>query len=248
MRRMRGRGHSVKLSWVFAAVLMMGSAAPALSDQIVSSQGGSTDASTRGSDQSKGADPAKKSPTPAPTPSPDPTPSPTPSPDPTPSPTPTPSSEPSPSPSETPKPSPDPTPQPSPGLTPTPPSSGQTGVLSPGSTSGSGSDAPLDIGGRESTFVESLRDHPGAGPADEASSFIESVASIIDQLATVDVPAAASERGAVCPGSTCGPTRDVSGSKTLALISLCVILAVAGTFGVRAGRRRSVAAPPRADA
>jgi hypothetical protein len=239
MRRLRGRGHPVKLSWVFAAVLMMGSAAPALSEQIVSSQGGSTDASTRGSDQSKEADPAKKSPTPAPTPSPDPTP--TPSPDPTPSPTP--SSEPSPSPSQTPEPSPDPTPQPSPELTPTPPSSGHTGVLSPGSTSGSGSDAPLDIGVGESTG-ESLQDHPGAGPAGDASSFIESVASIIDQLATVDVPVRASERGSDCPRSSCGSTRDVSGSKTLVLISIFVILAVAGTLGVLVGRRRPVADPP----
>jgi hypothetical protein len=83
---------------------------------------------------------------------------------------------------------------------------------------------------------------------DDTSSFIGSVASIIDQLATIDVPVRASERGSLCPGSSCGSTADANGTKALALVTICVILAIAGTFAVRAARRRPSGDPPGEDA
>jgi hypothetical protein len=242
MRRQRGRGHPVKLAWILAAILLMGSSAPAFSEGILPSRDGTVEAPAGGSDPSDQTDFAKKPPTP--TPSPAPSPSPTPSPDPDPSPSPTPE----PSPDPTPEPTPDPTPQPSPEQTPAPSSSGVTGVLGPGSTSGSGSDASFDAGVGESTIGESLQDHPGSAPVDDGSSFIGSVASIIDQLAAIDVPVTASERGSLCRGSSCGSTADADGRKAVALLTICVILAVAGTSGVRAARRRSVGDPPGEDA
>jgi hypothetical protein len=244
MRRQRGRGHPVKLAWILAAILLMGSSAPAFSEGILSYQDATVEAPAGGSDPSDQTDFAKKPPTPTPTPSPAPSPSPTPSPDPGPSPSPTPE----PSPEPTPKPTPDPTLQPSPEQTPAPSSSGVTGVLGPGSTSGSGSDASFDTGVGESTTGESLQDHPGSAPVDDGSSFIGSVASIIDQLAAIDVPVRASERGSLCRGSSCGSTADADGRKALALLTIGVILVVAGTSRVRAARRRPFGDPPGEDA
>jgi hypothetical protein len=243
MRRQRGHGHPVK--FVLAAVLIMGSSAPAFSEGILSSRDVTVDAFTGGLDRSEQTDFAKKPPTPTPTPTPSPAPSPSPTPTPSPDPEPSPSQTPEPSPDPTPKPSPDPTPQPSPEQTPAP-SSGDTGVLGPWSTSGSGSALGLEVG--DSTIGESLQDHPGAAPVDDTSSFIGSVASIIDQLATIDVPVRASERGSLCPGSSCGSTADANGTKALALVTICVILAIAGTFAVRAARRRPSGDPPGEDA
>jgi hypothetical protein len=100
----------------------------------------------------------------------------------------------------------------------------------------------------ESTIGESAQDHPGSASVDDASSFIGSVASIIDQLAAIDVPVTASERGSLCRGSSCGSTADADGRKAVALLTICVILAVAGTSRVRAARRRSSGDPPGEDA
>jgi hypothetical protein len=100
----------------------------------------------------------------------------------------------------------------------------------------------------ESTIGESLQDHPGSAPVDDGSSFIGSVASIIDQLAAIDVPVRAGERGSLCPESSCGSTADTDGRKALALLTICVILAVVGTSRVRAARRRPSSDPPGEDA
>ena len=234
MQRVKERRNPVRLAWALAVVLMSGSFAPALAQQIIPQEGAldAVDAVTRAVDQV----------TPSPTPSPDPSSSPTPSPDPSPSPTPTPA----PSPHPTPAPSPHPTTKPRPSSAGTPPTSGGTGV-SPGapgagSTPGSGSHIVRrfqEIGVGKSTIAEKPKAHPNPAPVDDGSSFIDSVASILDQLASVDTSVGQVERGSLCPTSACGVTADAPGSRALMLISICVFLAVAGTLAMRAGRRRS---------
>ena len=239
MQRVRERRNPVRLAWALAVVLMMGSFAPALAEQIIP-QDGVVDAVTQAVDQV----------TPSPTPSPDPSSSSTPSPDPSPSPTPTPT----PSPYPTPKPSPHPTPKPRPPSTGTPPTSGGTGVSpgapGPGSTRGSGSHAVgrlQDIGVGKSTIAEKPKDHPNPAPVDHGTSFIDSVASILDQLALVDTSVGQAERGSLCSTSVCGVTANGRGSRALVLVAICVILAVAGTLAMRAGRRRLAADPAMED-
>jgi hypothetical protein len=238
MQRVKERRNPVRLAWALAVVLMSGAFAPALAQQIIPQEGvvDAVDAVTRAVDQV----------TPSPTPSPDPSSSPTPSPEPSPTPTPTPTPTPAPSPHPTPTPSPNPTPKPRPPSTGTPPTSGGTGV-SPGapgagSTPGSGSHAVRrfqEIGVGKSTMAEKPKAHPDPAPVDDGSSFIDSVASILDQLASVDTSVGQAERGSLCPTSACGVTADAPGSRARMLISICVFLAVAGTLATRAGRRRS---------
>jgi hypothetical protein len=74
-----------------------------------------------------------------------------------------------------------------------------------------------------------------------AASWIQSVASILDELAsTGDGPVRAAERASRCPGSECGSTSDAIGSEVLVLVLICVILAVSPErLASRAGRRRS---------
>jgi hypothetical protein len=82
---------------------------------------------------------------------------------------------------------------------------------------------------------------------DEASSFAESVASILDELASIeDAPIRATERSP-CPGSECGSIFDTLGSKAMALVAICIILAVAGISAIRARMRRPDADPRAAD-
>jgi hypothetical protein len=68
------------------------------------------------------------------------------------------------------------------------------------------------------------------------SSLIESVTSILDQLASVDVPVG----GPPCDTSGCGSPLSTTRSKAIALALICIILAVAGATRLRARRRRSL--------
>ncbi len=93
---------------------------------------------------------------------------------------------------------------------------------------------------------ESTQDGSGDVPEDERSvrgsigSWIHSVASVLNELAsTGDARVRAADGTSLCPGSECGPTFDASDSEALTLIQICVILAVAGTLAIFAGRRRS---------
>ncbi|HEV2906913.1 MAG TPA: hypothetical protein VGZ50_06330 [Actinomycetota bacterium] len=66
------------------------------------------------------------------------------------------------------------------------------------------------------------------------------MASILDELAlTGDAPVRAADGTSLCPGSECGSTFNARGSEVLTFLLICVILAVAGTIAILAGRRRS---------
>jgi outer membrane biosynthesis protein TonB len=225
------RGRAGRVAWILAAVLTMGSFAPAIAGQMTPPGMG---ALTPGPDPSDQTD-VETSP-PAPTP--------TPSPEPTPTPTPTPSPEPSPTPTQTPEPSPPPTPEPSPHSTPPgpKPTRAPTSSVDGGSVDPIGSPASFDpppqehhVGLEESSDTESLQQH--AGVAGRTSSFIESVTSILDQLASVDAPVGGPQLP--CHTSVCGSPLDLTRSTALALASICIVLAVAGAFGVWARGRRS---------
>jgi hypothetical protein len=241
MRRWKGRSHPLRLICALAAVLTLGSLAPAAFAEMLPSLDGTVDAVVEASDQTDlPQDPPDPTPTPSPDPTPTPSPGPTPSPDPSPSPSPSPQPTPSPRPDPTPSPRPDPTPSP----TTSPAVTAQRGLYGPGTTSGGGS----HIG-------EGAQRDPGVEPVDEesvpggAGSFIRSVASILYDLAsTGDAPVRAAERTSLCPGSECGSTIGAIGSKAVALVLICVILAVAGALAIRAGLRRSTTDPPAEDA
>lgn len=141
-------------------------------------------------------------------------------------------------PSPTPEPSPEPSPDPSPD--PAPEARGSTG--DPAVTASTGS---FDPGG-ESTIAESTQDGSGDVSEDEKNvrgsigSWIHSVASILNELAsTADVRVRAADGTSLCPGSDCGSTFNRNGFEALTFILICVILAVAGTIAILAGRRRS---------
>jgi hypothetical protein len=109
----------------------------------------------------------------------------------------------------------------------------------------------FDPGG-ESIIGESTQGGSGDVPEDEKNvpgsigSWIQSVASILDELAsTGDARVRAADGTSLCPGSECGSIFDASGSEALTFILVCVILAVAGTLAIRAGRRRSSTEPGR---
>ena len=224
----RGR-RSGRLAWVFAAALTMGSFAPAIAGQIGSPE---TDALTPGSDPSDQTVLETKPPKPTPTPSPDPSPSPTASPDPSPTPT------------QTPEPSPEPTPEPSPGSTPASPepssASVDGGAVGPTQSPWSfhSPQEEHSVGLEDASYTESPQQHAGAA-VESTSSFIESVTSILDQLASVDAPIGGPQLP--CRASVCGSPLSTTRSKALALASICIILAVVGAFGVRGRRRRSFA-------
>jgi len=172
-----------------------------------------------------------KRPTPTPTPSPSPEPSPTPTPPPSPEPSPTPSQTPSPQPTSAPPPDSTPAPDPPPGV-----DTGFIGpVLSPDALA---SPQAEDGVGLEEPGTESVHQHADAAGASE-TSLIESVTSILDQLASVDVPVGGPRFP--CDVSGCGSPLSTTRSKALALASICIILAVVGAFGVRGRRRRSFA-------
>jgi hypothetical protein len=103
----------------------------------------------------------------------------------------------------------------------------------------------------ESVIEESTQDGSGGlvgRVQDSIGSWIRSVASILDELAsTGDAPVRAADGTSLCPGSECGSTFDASGSEVLTFLLICVIVAVAGTLAILAGRRRSMI-PPRPEA
>ena len=208
MNHGRGRGLSSRLAWVLAVALTLASSAPAMAVDT-------------------------KPPSPSPTPSPEPTPTPTP--------TPTPSPEPSPTPTQTP--SPEPTSEPAPTSTPAPPKPAPdpppaigTGIIGPAQSPDALASPQADGVGLEEPGEEGVHQHADAAGASE-SSLIESVTSILDQLASVDVPLGGPRFR--CGASGCGSPLSTTRSKTLALASICIILAIAGASGVRARRRRS---------
>lgn len=107
----------------------------------------------------------------------------------------------------------------------------------------------------ESIIGESAQNDSGVVPVNSESvqggdgSWIQSVASILDELASIgDAPVRAAEGTSLCPGSECGSTFDAIGSEALALVLICVSLAVAGTLAIRARRRRSSTEPAAEDA
>jgi outer membrane biosynthesis protein TonB len=251
MRRWRGRGHSLRLVLALAAVLTLGSTAPAASaEEVRPSLDGTVDALVQASDQTE------PSPTPDPTPSPTPDPTPSPTPDPTPSPTPEPP--PSPTPEPTPDPIPDPAPEAPAPTTEDPAVTTSTGLFGPGEASGSGSDGlPLKL------------QDGGLGGSITGESQNASGAVLVDAETQGDAAAREAENTSPCSGSessSCESTFQaiggpliqsltsflselaVTGSEALTLAQICVILAVSGSLAIRAGRRRSNTDPPDEDA
>jgi hypothetical protein len=75
--------------------------------------------------------------------------------------------------------------------------------------------------------------------AQAARSWIQAVASILDQLAsTGNGPVRATEDPATCLGPECGSSSEARGSKA-ALVLLALIVGVAGSYAIGAQRRRS---------
>lgn len=225
MNDVRRRCRSGTLLWVLAAALTIGSTAPAIAGQL-------------------GSDPVTpmKQPSPTPTPSPDP------------SPTPSISPEPSPTPTQTPEPTPDPSPEPSPDpspagskSTPGPPSGVDTGVVGPIRSPGSPDLLQAEHGAGFAEHADPGRHQRRAdGAVDATGSFIESVTSILDQLASVDAPIVGAQLP--CPATPCSAPLGATRSKATALASVCILLAVVGALGLGARRRRSSDDPPAMDA
>jgi hypothetical protein len=70
-------------------------------------------------------------------------------------------------------------------------------------------------------------------------SWIQSVASILSQLASIeDAPERVAEGTSHCSGSDCGSAFDAIGLKALAIALISVGLAVVGAFAIRTRRRR----------
>ena len=96
----------------------------------------------------------------------------------------------------------------------------------------------------ESTFADGAQNDPASDLADledvVAALWMDSVASILEELASTDgAPVRAAEGASLCPEAQCGSTFDAIGSTALAGILICV-LAVVGTLAIRRnGRRRS---------
>lgn len=174
-----------------------------------------------------------------------PTPSPSPSPEPSPTPTstPTPSPEPSPTPTQTQ--SPRPTSEPPLGSTPAP-------DPPPGVDSGSFGSVPSPEALASPQAEDIVGPEPGTGSARQnpdaagssGTSLIESVTSILDQLASADVPVG----GPPCDASGCRSPLSTDRSKAIALVPICIILAVVGASRFRARRRRSLGGSSAQDA
>lgn len=176
---------------------------------------------------------------------PTPSPSPSPSPEPTPTPTPTPTPSPEPSPTPTPTPSPRPTSEPPPGSTPAPdpPPGADSGFMGPVQSPEALASAQAEESVGREPGTETVDKNADAA-ASSGSSLIESVTSILDQLASVDVPVG----GPPCDASGCDSHLSTTRSKAIALASICIILAVAAASRLRARRRRSLDGPSAQDA
>jgi hypothetical protein len=181
-------------------------------------------------------------------------------PPPTPSPTPEPSPEPSPDPSPEPSPSPDPTSSPpptsSPDPAPTSPSRNPPPPADDPTTSEGGpgqTDTPLSTDGVPlSPFEAALSllggstDQEDAGsPPVGTGSLFETVGSIIDELTSSDDRVIrAAEVPSTCAGVACGSPNDVTRTRTLFIVLICLAVAIAGAFAIRAMSRRSTTALP----
>jgi outer membrane biosynthesis protein TonB len=231
MLRSRGRHHPLRFASVVAVLTLGSFASPASAEPMGSSPDGTVDAVVSVADQTSSGvieKPPKPSPTPSPTP--EPTPTPTPTPEPTPTPTPSPAPTPTPTPTPAPAPSPNPTPG-APATTPDPAVTASTGLFGPTSPGASAT-------GGDSRSV------PGIGPMDPEraqggeGSWIQSVASILTQLASIENAPETAESASPCRGSECGSAFDAIGPKVLAIALISVGLAVVGAFAIRARRRR----------
>lgn len=223
----RGRHHPLGFASVVAVLTLGAFATPTSAGAMVSSHDGTVDAVVSAADQTRPA-PKKPPPSPSPTPSPSPDPTPTPEPTPTPSPAPTPTQTPAPTPTSGPSPNPTPGAQPT---TPHPAVTASTGLFSPTSPG-------------ESVTGGDTRSDPGDGPDPERvqggeGSWIESVASILTQLASIENAPETAEAASPCRGSDCGSASDAIGPKVLAIALILVGLTIVGAFAIRARRRSS---------
>jgi outer membrane biosynthesis protein TonB len=225
MLRSRGRQHPLRFASVVAVLTLGGFATPTSAAPMVSSPHGTVGAVVSATDQTR---PAPKKPPPSPSP----TPSPTPDPTPTPEPTPTPSPAPTPTPTPPPAPTSAPPPNPTPGAQPTTPA---PGVTTPAGLFGPTSPGASVIGGDP-------RSDAGIGPMDPEraqggeGSWIESVASILTQLASIENAPETAESASPCRGSDCGSASDAIDPKVLAIALILVGLTVVGAFAIRARR------------
>jgi outer membrane biosynthesis protein TonB len=226
MLRSRGRHHPLGFASVVAVLTLGAFASPTYAEAMVSSHDGTVDAVVSAADQTRPA-PKKPPPSPSPTPSPTPDPTPTPEPTPTPSPAPTPTPTPAPAPTSAP---PNPTPEVQP-KTPDPAVTASTGLFGPTSPG-------------ESVTGGDTRSDPGDGPDPERAqggegSWIESVASILTQLASIENAPETAESASPCRGSDCGSASQAIGPKVLVIALILIGLAVVGSFAIRARRRSS---------
>jgi hypothetical protein len=67
-------------------------------------------------------------------------------------------------------------------------------------------------------------------------SWIQSVASILTQLASIENAPETAESASPCRGSDCGSAFDAIGPKVLAIALILIGLAVVGAFAIRARR------------
>ena len=264
MRRWRGRGYWLRLVLALAAVLTLGSIAPAaFAGEVRPSLDGTMDARVQASDQTDSAQRRAEStsdPTPSPTPDPTPEPTPDPTPEPTPDP-PDPTPEPTPDP---PDPTPEPTPEPMPEPTPDPAAEAQTTEAVTASTELSG---PGEASGSDGLPLK-LQDVGLGGPISGKSRIASGVVPV-EAESQGDATAIEAEEASPCPGSESsgcestfhaigGPLIQsltsivgalaLTGLEALTLAQICVILAVSGTLAICAGRRRSNTDPPAEDA
>jgi outer membrane biosynthesis protein TonB len=232
MLRSRGRHQPVRFASVVAVLTLGSFASPTSAEPMVSSPDATVDAVVSATDQASSAMRKKPSPSPTPSPSPDPTPTPEPTPTPTPSPAPTPTQTPAPAPTSGPSPNPTPGAQPT---TPQPAVTAPTGLFDPTSPGAS------VIGGDPQSAT-------GIGPMDpenaqgDEGSWIQSVASILTQLASIENAPETAESASPCRGSDCGSAFDGIGPEVLAIALILIGLAVVGAFAIRARRSRRGAA------
>ena len=73
----------------------------------------------------------------------------------------------------------------------------------------------------------------------DSAGLIQSVTLVLEELASTDAAVGAAEGMSPCRGTECGSAFDATGSDALTLLVLCIILAVAATLVIRAGRKRS---------
>lgn len=236
-RRRRERVLQARAVALFTIALTLSAVSSAIAartepsvDETVLTRQGPGDSGPKPSKPPKPTKPPKPSHSPSSTPesSPSPEPSPEPSPDPTSS-----------SPPPTSSPAPDPAPT-SPGTTPAPPGDGPTASGAP--TEG---DTPLGSGEVPPSSYEAALDlldgRADRGARDGTASLFGTVGSIIDALTSSDEGAIrAAEAPSTCLGSDCGSsTTDATENRAPFIVLICLAIAVAGVFVIRAMSPRS---------